>query len=182
MTNPFTRDFPFVAIVCVLGGGLLVFILLVRTLSRAGRAFPYERREALFTPPERAFLSVLQRAVGAEFLVFGKVRLADLIQPRARLPKQQFFQALGRVTSKHVDFVLCEPRSLTPVVAIELDDRSHQQAKRQERDRFVEGALAAAGLPLWRFPVQRHGPKLEELRARVRELKTLGMPMDHPTA
>ena len=140
-------------------------------LVRGGwSAFPYDRCAALFTPAERTFLVALQRAVSDEFLVFGKVRLADLIQPRAGLPRQRFFQALNLVTSKHVDFVLCERGSLVPVVAIELDDRSHAQPRRQERDRFVEGALAAAGLPLWRFPVQRNGPKVEDLRARLREL------------
>ena len=155
------------------GFALLVFTLLVR-LARGGRSgFPYVQNGSLFTPAERVFLGVLARAAGDEFLVFGKVRLADLLQPRPGLPRQQFFRALNRITSKHVDFVLCDPESLAPVAAIELDDRSHRQPLRQERDRFVEGAFAAAGLPLLRFPVQRHGPKVEELRARLRELATI---------
>lgn len=143
-----------------LGAALLalgVLALLLRTLFfGAGRRFPYARCAALFTPAERAFLGVLQRAAGNEFQIFAKVRLGDIIQPRPGLSRQRFFQALGRVTSKHVDFVLCDPRTFEILLAIELDDRTHQtDPRRRERDIFVDGALAAAAVPLLRVPVQR---------------------------
>jgi len=34
------------------------------------------------------------------------------------------------------------------LLVIELDDRTHQQAKRRERDEFVDRALTAAGIPI----------------------------------
>ena len=141
-----------------LGIGLVTLVALValRALFGVGRRFPYERCPALFTPAERAFLLALRRAAGSDFVVFGKVRLADIIRPRGPLSRQRYFQALGRVTSKHIDFALCDPRTFEIVVAIELDDRTHQtDRRRRERDVFVEGALAAAGVPLLRVPVQR---------------------------
>lgn len=153
-----------------LGAGLaaLLALLLLRALFFGfGRRFPYERREALFTPAERAFLVALRRAIGSDYLVFGKIRLGDIIQPRGPLSRQRYFQALGRVTSKHVDFALCDPRTLEVVLTIELDDRTHQtDPRRRERDVFIEGALGAAGVPLLRVPVQR-GYDLEELQARI---------------
>jgi hypothetical protein len=156
---PLDRSSSSVFPLLILGGGIgavLVLALLLRTLFGAGRRFPYERCDALFTPAERAFFNALRRAVGSEFLIFGKIRLADIIQPRRPLSRQRYFQALGRVTSKHIDFVLCDPRTLEIVVAIELDDRTHQtQPRRRERDVFVDGSLAAAGVPLLRVPVQR---------------------------
>ncbi len=55
-----------------------------------------------------------------------------------------------------MDFVLCDPRTFAILLAIELDDRTHQtDPRRRERDVFVDGALAAAGVPLLRVPVQR---------------------------
>ena len=39
--------------------------------------------------------------------------------------------------------------------AIELDDSSHKQAKRMERDAFLNDAMQSAGIPLHRFAVKR---------------------------
>ena len=40
---------------------------------------------------------------------------------------------------------------LTVPAVIELNDKSHRQEKRQERDRFLEGVCQAAGVPLIMF-------------------------------
>jgi hypothetical protein len=61
----------------------------------------------------------------------------------------------NRISSKHVDFLLCESRSMQPRVGIELDDSSHAREDRQARDAFVEDVFATAGLALLRFPVQQ---------------------------
>jgi hypothetical protein len=51
--------------------------------------------------------------------------------------------------------LVCEPGTLKIICAVELDDKSHRRADRASRDGFVEKALAGAGIPLARFPVQR---------------------------
>ena len=38
-----------------------------------------------------------------------------------------------RINAKHVDFVLCCPATLRPLLVVELDDASHGRADRQER-------------------------------------------------
>ena len=50
--------------------------------SKGGRTFPYEKIERLFTPAERSFLGVLEEVIGKEYVILGKVRLADIIRPR----------------------------------------------------------------------------------------------------
>ncbi len=52
------------------------------------------------------------------------------------------------------------------VLAIELDDRSHQRPDRVERDRFLNQALSAAGLPLLRVAVAEHYDA-DQLQAEV---------------
>ena len=64
-------------------------------------------------------------------------------------------QALNRIQSKHLDFVVCNPNDLTVQYAIELDDQSHDRAKRQGRDEFVDKALQAAGVPILHFSAKR---------------------------
>ncbi len=103
------------------------------------------------SPAELSFFHVLHRAVAGRALIFPKVRLGDLIYA----PKQeQQYAALQRINRKHVDFVLCDPKTLQPVAAIELDDRSHRREDRINRDAFVESVFTGIGLPLLRFHVR----------------------------
>ncbi len=108
---------------------------------------PYRRKDYLLTQGERAFYDVLCRALEADgHRVFCKVRLGDLLwMPKGTDKRQSHW---NRIQSKHVDFVVCSAEALRPLVVIELDDRSHERGDRQERDAFVDRALAAAGLPV----------------------------------
>ena len=108
--------------------------------------FPYQRKDYLLSKGERAFFVVLQSAIGDDYLIFSKVRLADLIFVRRGTEKRQ--SLFNRIQSKHIDFVLCSHDVVRPMLAIELDDASHDRKDRQDRDGFVDSALAAAGLPI----------------------------------
>ncbi|HEY8600106.1 MAG TPA: DUF2726 domain-containing protein [Thermomicrobiales bacterium] len=114
--------------------------------------YTYALRDDFLSHAEQSFFHVLRDAVAAEYLIFPKVRLADLVFP----PRQEGqFGAWQRINRKHVDFVLCDPRTLRPRAAIELDDRSHRRPDRLERDAFVERVFGDAALPLIRIPAQR---------------------------
>ena len=112
---------------------------------------PFFRRKHLLSAAERRFFNVLRRVVG-ETLVFPKVRLADLVgaDERHLLRKSNF----DHIKAKHIDFVVCDA-AMSPVVAIELDDKSHQRRDRRARDRDVNRILELASLPILRVPVRR---------------------------
>ncbi len=59
-----------------------------------------------------------------------------------------------RIAEKHVDFLLCNPQTIKPLVGIELDDEGHQQRGRKDRDEFIKKVFEVAGLPLIHIPVQ----------------------------
>ncbi|MCC6492125.1 MAG: DUF2726 domain-containing protein [Pirellulales bacterium] len=101
----------------------------------------FSAQEALLSPAERSFYGVLTQALRVRYVVFAKVRLCDVLKAGDR-------QSLNKIMQKHVDFVLCTPDRVSPILAIELDDKSHTAAKRKERDEFVDTAFAGAGLPL----------------------------------
>jgi hypothetical protein len=113
----------------------------------------YRRSRGLFTPTEARFLSSLDAAVGSTHRVFGKVRLADVIDVDSSRSKAMWQRAFNRISAKHLDYLVCERDSLDVVAAIELDDASHGIPDRQVRDRFVEDALATAHVRLVRIPV-----------------------------
>lgn len=128
-------------------------------------ALPYRRKDYLLTKAERAFFDVLQGCAAGEFLIFAKVRLADLVWIPGGTESRMSFQ--NRIQSKHIDFVLCSGDAVRPVLAIELDDSSHERESRRSRDEFVNDTLKAAGLPFLRVPV-RARYDAAELRTLIR--------------
>lgn len=153
-------------IVLLLAAGAFFALVFARAGVSGPAAYPYEKVERLFTPAERSFLGALEQATEHRWRVMGKVRLADVLHPQKGLSRSAYFQALNRIAQKHIDFVLCDPQTLRVVGVIELDDRSHERADRQRRDDLVDGALAAADIPILRVPVQS-GYKVADLRQKV---------------
>ena len=109
--------------------------------------YPYKLTQSLLTASEAAFYGALLLAAGRRYVVFAKVRLADLCQD---LDRWADIRAFNKVSSKHVDFVLCDATTFQPVLAVELDDRSHLRADRRSRDAFVDGIFRTMGLGVYR--------------------------------
>ena len=156
--------------------GLLVFACMAWRLvalrkgpiaiRRASTEPIYETTSALLTPAERSFFGVLQQVVLPSICLFPKVRLADVIQPRSALDGPTRQSAFNKISSKHVDFVLCDAGTTKVICVIELDDSSHGRGSRQARDSFVDAALQFASIPVVRFSV-RHGYAPEKIRVEL---------------
>lgn len=136
-----------------------VVVLLIPLFSSGGKkkapVVRYQKIDRLFTKAERSFLGVLNQAVGNQFQIMGKVRLSDVIKPAGTNDRSGWQRAFNRITSKHLDFVACDPSDLSIKFAIELDDSSHQRGDRTARDQFLNEAMKSAGVPLYRFSAKR---------------------------
>jgi very-short-patch-repair endonuclease len=149
---------------------VLVILFLALLLGRVllpEPGMPYEKRPSLVTDAERAFFAILCDVVDQRWRVFAMVRLADVIRVRRAAPQHLSWQ--NRILAKHVDFVLCDANTLEAVLAVELDDASHQRADRATRDAFLEEALEASKLPLLRVPVASSYDR-DALRKTIEEL------------
>lgn len=71
-----------------------------------------------------------------------KVRLLDLVEPVKGNPKYRSY--FYKIQAKHIDFVICDEKLVARCV-IELDDNSHNQPDRAERDQFVNEVLESVG-------------------------------------
>lgn len=89
------------------------------------------------------------------------VRLAEVIQA----PSGDF-ALRNQITSKHLDFVICDRDTTRPILAVELNDSSHTRADRQARDAFLAEAMKQAGIPLIFQKVAR-SYSLDQLRASI---------------
>lgn len=109
----------------------------------------YSLRTRFFNSAEGRFYRALLRAASDRYFVFAKVRLLDLC---AFIPGRDY-SAMNRISMKHVDFLLCHPATLRPLVAFEVDGPSHLRADRVERDAFVDALFKQIGVPLIHVPV-----------------------------
>jgi hypothetical protein len=144
---------PLVIVLAVVVAILPALLKLLLAKRPPTGALPYRKRDYLLTAAERSFYEVLCGVINGELLVFAKLRLADLVwMPKGTANRQAHF---NRIQSKHVDFLLCDREKLSPVLVIELDDASHEEDGRRDRDAFVDAALSAAGLPVLHIPSKR---------------------------
>ncbi|EKP95261.1 Protein of unknown function (DUF2726) [Thermaerobacter subterraneus DSM 13965] len=142
---------PWIMLVIVLAVAMLA---LVRLRERTpARKLPFQRVASLLTPAEKQFVQVLDQVAGGRYRVLSKVRFADLFTIQAS--GKDWWQAFGRISNKHIDFVLADPTSWAPLLAIELDDSSHSRPQRRQRDELVDQICRAGGLPLLRIPVRK---------------------------
>jgi uncharacterized small protein (DUF1192 family) len=115
------------------------------------QSFSYEPAGPLFSAAERSFYGVLTLAAAENAVVFGKVRIADILKPQRQPTRKEWQQAFNKISAKHFDYVLCRPDDLSIISVIELDDKSHELKKQVVRDQFVEEACKSAGIQLHRF-------------------------------
>lgn len=118
-------------------------------ISTSSPAFSYRLQNHFLSKGELAFYESLKLAVGDQGIICPKVRLADIFY----VPNNNYAQR-NRIAQKHVDFLICDPVRLQPLVGVELDDKSHQRPERQERDQFVDEVFRVANFPLVHIPAQ----------------------------
>jgi Protein of unknown function (DUF2726) len=113
--------------------------------------FSYKRKPYFFTRSENEFFGLLQRTLeGRNVMVFPKARVADVLESTG-----DGRAGFNRISQKHVDYLLVSLPNFQPVMAIELDGKSHGSEKQQKGDAVKDQAFKSAGLPLVRVPVSR---------------------------
>lgn len=129
-------------VLAVVLGVALVAAVLIPT-GRKRMPTDYVASPALLTPGERAFAAVLESLLPPGARLLCKVRVADVIKPAVNKDRAAFL----RISQKHLDFVVAS-RDWKVQLVIELNDKSHDARRRQQRDKFLRDAFAAAGVPL----------------------------------
>lgn len=113
------------------------------------KKYQYKRKNFFLTRAEHECFDALMAAVGKDYFIFAQVHLPTLIDNK--VVGQNWRAAFRHINGKSVDFVLCDKAFMSPKLAIELDDKTHERPERQERDVEVERILQEAGVPLLRL-------------------------------
>lgn len=155
-----------VAWTCVVAGAAALIWGVVRALQArdAANAIPPPvARPKLLSDTELAFFRRLEELLPGH-RVFPQVSMGALLRTLVPESSSRFWPAHRQFGSKIVDFVICEPTSLQPLVVVELDDPSHDEKRAKDAQR--DEMLAKAGLRSVRVDV-REQLSNPALRARL---------------
>lgn len=108
--------------------------------------YQYQKKSSFMTDAEKNFYAVLQLIVGNKYEIFAQVHLPTILEHKVR--GQNWKGAFGHINQKSVDFVLCLKETLEPILAIELNDKSHDKEDRMTRDGVVQTIFEKAGISL----------------------------------
>ena len=117
--------------------------------SEERKKYQYKRKNFFMTRAEHECFNVLVESVGSEYNIFPQVQISSIVDNK--VVGQNWNAAFKHISQKSVDFVLCDKDYISPKLAIELDDKTHERADRIVRDDEVERILRDAGLPLLRL-------------------------------
>jgi len=145
----------------------VAIIAIISKSDKSDKNISYDnfiKLDSILSEAEFNFYNVLNLALqNSNFIICPKVRIADFINVKSN---KNFTSDLNRIKSKHVDFLICNNR-LKPLIAIELDDKSHD--KRIERDNFINELYKSVNLNTLRI---KNGQTYSviELRNKLKEI------------
>jgi len=138
--------------ILILGGGIVLFKLVMAGIgggTNAAGLFEKRllvRRKNFVTRVEAQTLLYIEELF-PKVRVHCQVAMSALIAPAKGLPSKERLWTHRRYGQKVVDFVLQDRASGKIIVLVELDDRTHNEAKDRERDKIT----AAGGYPTIRL-------------------------------
>lgn len=99
--------------------GCLTAILQIFNSKKQGKeTLPYRVRDNFLSPAEISFYHVLASMIGSRAVICPKVRLADIFfVPRS---SESYMSHYNRIAQRHLDFLLCKPDSMEPILGIEM--------------------------------------------------------------
>lgn len=127
-----------------------VFFLLLKSRTRVPEeqnpeavdySQAYQAKYLLTGNEWHEYKKLRQYAAEKGLIICPKVRLLDIVEPRKG---QNYRSLMGKIQSKHVDFLITDP-DLRIKGVVELDDGSHDTQDRKERDEFVDLVLQSVG-------------------------------------
>jgi len=146
---PFFRNFHedtfwLMTISAVLLMGFCMFALLHKPKEKIKLNSKYERKKTMLSRPEYNFLLMLRDISPDKYDVVPQVALLNVIDKKTNT---SYRNELFRVC----DYCFVDRDTFEPLLLVELNDRSHLRADRQERDAKVAAICADAGIPLLTF-------------------------------
>ncbi len=120
----------------------------------------YDLKRTLITTSEQEFYAAIKASLPENYYVFPQINLAAFIE---RTDNSRFHNELFR----NVDFLITDSE-YTPKLVIEINDQTHLNKDRKERDEKVRDICEEAGIPIIKLWTS-YGVKQEYIKERIDE-------------
>ena len=131
---------------------------------------------SLLTPTEHSYYNQLKDTLKHyDIEIHYKVRLADMFKVKYH---NKFYDTnFARIMAKHMDFVITEKNTATAIIAIELDDPSHDQESSAKNDNFKNTLFEYSNIRLLRMKVKQQY-EFTELKQMLKEYLNVSFVLD----
>ena len=146
---------------------IILVIIIKAIVSDSGNqkistVYRYNRKYVIMTEREQEFYKKLKLICGDSILIFPQIHLSSLFFHNVK--GQNFKLAFRFINRLSVDFVLVDSRNFKTLLAIELDDSTHNEKDRIKRDLIVNDIFKKANFPLLRLDsVKIDNEKLKQM-------------------
>lgn len=124
-----------------------------QTISHTVTNYRCSPKKHFLTPTERKFFYLASHCIPSDCMLVIKPRLVDLVYLDEHAPN--FYSLLAM----HLDFVVMRYPQMVAVLAIELDDPSHDT--REHTDELKNNILKESNIPLLRLKTSAYYPASE---------------------
>lgn len=147
--------------------GLIGLIRIIEALSTRDQSTPtipgssshpvgrYAVVPTMLTATEQQFAGVLRDILPNEYQYMVQVSLHRVVHLRQMQHNRRWLNShWNRIAQKSLDFVIVRAADMRIMMALELDDASHERADRIARDELLDSIMQDAGLPLVHIPTR----------------------------
>lgn len=129
----------------------------------------YRPKRYITTLNELKFYTVLMEiAKELDLVLFSQVSLYNILETKSNLEYKTKTIYFNKIASKSIDFVLVDKKNCRIKLCIELDDSTHKQEKRIQRDKFIDELFKSLEINLLRYPVYKVYYK-DTLKRKIQE-------------
>ena len=126
--------------------------------------FLYQTKKSLITETEKEYYIAIKSALTADYQVFPQINLAAFIE---RTDRTRFRNELFR----NVDFLITD-LNYKPKIVIEINDKTHLESERKERDEKVKNICEEAGIPIIKLWTS-YGVNYEYIKNKIQNTLSL---------
>ena len=133
----------------------------VHTPTTNTDVFLYEAKKTLISKSERGYFEAIKQSLPDGYFVFPQINLASFIN---RTDGARFHNELFR----NVDFLITNSEYV-PQLVIEINDQTHFNAERKERDEKVKNICEEAGVPILKLWTS-YGVNQDYIKNKIAEM------------
>lgn len=129
----------------------------------------YRAKRYIMTINELKFYNILlEIAKELDLILFSQVSLYNILETKNNLDYSTRQTYFNKIASKSIDFVLVDKHNCRIKLCIELDDNTHKQEKRKQRDKFINELFKNLEINLLRYPTYQIYYK-DTLKRKIQE-------------